>query len=242
MPESTKPRPALILLEPYEKIVGWIYLPLFFLGLPMLVTIAAMLLHINVLSVRVQVLLNAGLELFSFVLLAVCFHRYLGRCFRQTRSFPGRYFVGLVAGVVIYYFGTALMGFLTDLIDPGLENVNNATIEDMAGANVPVMLVYTILLAPLVEELLVRGTIFTTLRPHSRFLAYAVSIAIFCLIHVMGYVGRYPLRILALCFVQYLPASFALAWALEYSGSIWTSISVHMLANTIAMAVMLLVQ
>ena len=237
MPEYIKPRPALILLEAYEKIIGWVYLPLFFLVLPTVLGIAAMLLHINVLSVRVQVLLNAGLELFSFVLLAVCFHRYLGRCFRQTRSFPGRYFVGLVVGIVIYYFGTALMSFLTQLIEPGLENINNATIEDMAGANV-----YTILLAPLVEELLVRGTIFTTLRPHSRFLAYAVSIAIFCLIHVMGYVGRYPLRILALCFVQYLPASFALAWALEYSGSIWTSISVHMVANTIAMAVMLLVQ
>ena len=240
MPESTKPRPALILLEPYEKIVGWIYLPLFFLGLPMLVTIAAMLLHINVLSVRVQVLLNAGLELFSFVLLAVCFHRYLGRCFRQTRSFPGRYFVGLVVGIVIYYFGTALMSFLTQLIEPGLENINNATIEDMAGANVPVMLVYTILLAPLVEELLFRGLIFTSLRPRSRFWAYFISMAAFSLIHVMGYVGQYPLLTLALCFVQYLPASFALAWAMEYSGSIWASITVHMIANTIAMAVMLL--
>ena len=242
MPESAKPRPALILLEAYEKIIGWIYLPLFFLVLPVVLGIAAMLLHINVLSVRVQVLLNAGLELFSFLLLAVCFHRYLGRCFRQTRSFPGRYFVGLVVGIVIYYFGTALMSFLTQLIEPGLENINNNTIEGMAGTNVPVMLVYTILLAPLVEELLVRGTIFTTLRPHSRFWAYAVSIAVFCLIHVMGYVGQFPLRTLILCFVQYLPASFALAWALEYSGSIWTSISVHMVANTIAMAVMLLVK
>ena len=240
MPEYTKPRPAVVLLEPYEKIIGWIYLPLFFVVLPVVLTFAAMLLRIDVLSLRVQVLLNAGLELCSFLLLAVCFHRYLGRCFRQTRSFPGRYFLAVVVGVVIYYFGTALMSFLTQLADPELENINNSTIETMAGANIPIMLVYTILLAPLVEEILFRGVIFTSLRAHSRFWAYAVSMVAFSLVHVMGYVGQYPLLTLALCFVQYLPASFALAWAMEYSGSIWASITVHMIANTIAMAVMLL--
>ena len=41
MPEYTKPRPALILLEAYEKIIGWVYLPLFFLVLPTVLGIAA---------------------------------------------------------------------------------------------------------------------------------------------------------------------------------------------------------
>ena len=242
MPENTKPRPALILPERYERIIGWIYMPLFFIGLPMLVSIAAMLLGFNVMSTGVQLYLSIGLELFSFLLLAVCFHRYLGRSLRQARCFPGRYVVAVVAGVVIYYFGTALVSYLTQLIEPGLENINDNTIESMAGINVPLMLVYTILLAPLVEELLFRGMIFTSIRVHSRFWAYAVSMAAFSLIHVMGYLGRYPLHTLALCFVQYLPASFALAWALEYSGTIWASISVHMIANTIAMAAMLLLE
>ena len=240
MPESAKPRPALILLEPYEKIIGWVFLPLFFVGLPVMVSIAAMLLGINVLRTDVQLYLNAGLELFSFVLLAACFHRYLGKCFRQTRSFPGRYLLGLIVGLVIYFFGNALMGFLTQLIEPGLENINNNTIADMAGSNAVVALAFAVLLAPLVEEILFRGVIFTSLRSRSRFWAYVVSMAAFSLIHVIGYVGQYPLLTLALCFVQYLPASFALAWAMEYSGSIWTSISVHMLANIAAMAVMLL--
>ena len=242
MPETAKPRPALILLERYEKIIGWIYLPLFFLVLPTALTVAAMWLHINIFSTRVQLYLSIGLELFSFLVLAVCFHRYLGKSFRQARVFPGRFVIAVVLGVVIYYFGTALMSFLTQLIEPGLENINNNTIEAMADSNTALMIVYTVLLAPLVEELLFRGLIFTCLRPHSRFLAYAVSMAAFCLVHVVSYVGQYPLHTLALCFVQYLPASFALAWALEYSGSIWSSITIHMIANSFAMAVMLLLK
>jgi hypothetical protein len=240
MPENTKPRPAVILLELYEKIGGWIVLPLFFFILPVLASIAALALGFDVLSGAVQLYLSMGLELVAFVALAVIFHRYLGKSFRQARNFPGRFFIAVAAGVAIYYIGTAIMGFLTQLIEPGLENINNNTIGALADVNTPLMLVYTILLAPLVEELLFRGLIFTSLRPHSRFWAYAVSMIAFSLIHVMGYVGQYPLHILALCFVQYLPASFALAWAMEYSGSIWASICVHMIANTIAMAVLLL--
>ena len=241
MPASAKPRPALILLEPYEKIIGWVFLPLFFIGLPVMVSIAAILLGIDFLRTDVQLYLNAGLELLSFLVLAACFHRYLGKCFRQTRSFPGRYVVGVIVGVVIYYFGTALMGFLTQLIEPGLENINNNTIADMADSNAVVALAFAVLLAPLVEELLFRGVIFTSLRTRSRFWAFAVSMVSFSFIHVMGYIGQYPMLTLILCFVQYLPASFALAWALEYSGSIWTGISIHMIANIIAMTVMLLV-
>ena len=92
------------------------------------------------------------------------------------------------------------------------------------------------------RDILFRGMIFTGIRVHSRFWAYAVSMLAFSLIHVMGYVGQYPLHTLALCYLQYLPASFALAWALEYSGSIWAGICLHMIANTIAMSVMLLVK
>ena len=242
MPETTKPRPAVILLERYEKIGGWIVLPLYVFILPVLVSIAAMILGFNVMKGEVQLYLSIALELFAFLVLVILFHRYLGKSFRQAKNFPGRFVVAVLAGVAIYYFGTAIVGYLTQLIEPGLENINDSTIGDLAGVNAPLMLVYTILLAPLVEELLFRGLIFTSLRPHSRFWAYAVSMVAFSLIHVMGYVGQYPLLTLGLCFLQYLPASFALAWALEFSGSIWAGICTHMLANTIAMSFMLLLK
>ena len=240
MPESAKPRPAVILLERYEKIGGWIFLPLFLFVLPVALTTAAMFLGFPVFRTDVQLYLNFGLELVSAIVLIVLFHRYLGKSFRQAKSFPGRFVIAVLVGVAIYFFGTTFMELLTTLIEPGLENIHDNTIETLAGTSPVLTLVYAIVLAPLVEELLFRGLIFTSLRRHSRFWAYAVSMIAFSLIHVIGYVGQYPLHTLALCFVQYLPASFALAWALEYSGSIWAGICLHMLANTIAMSMMLL--
>ena len=128
MPENSKPRPAVILLERYEAIGGWIYLPLFILVLPVIATIAAHMLGFNVLRADVQLYLSVGLELFSVVLLAVLFHRYLGKSFRQARRFPGRFAVAVLVGLVIYYFGTTIMSFLTQLIEPGLENINASSL------------------------------------------------------------------------------------------------------------------
>ena len=240
MPEYTKPRPAVVLLERYEKIGGWIYLPVFFIVLPMAATVALLILGVNVMRMDMQVYLNVALELLSCILLAALLHRFLGRAFRQARRFPGRFVIAVVAGTAIFFLGTGIMGYLIELIEPGLENVNNNTIMEMTGENLVLMLVDTVLLAPMVEELLFRGVIFTSIRPRSRFWAYAVSMVGFALIHVMGYVGQYPLHTLLLCLVQYLPAGFALAWVLEYSGSIWACIAMHMICNTLSMAVLLL--
>jgi len=41
-----------------------------------------------------------------------------------------------------------------------------------------------------------------------------------------------------LCFLQYLPAGFALAWCYRRSGSIFASILVHMTVNQMGMLLM----
>ena len=227
-------RPAIVLLEPTEKILGWIYLPIYFLLLSLLLTFVFMLFGWNVLDHAAQLHMNAIYGAINFIALAIIFRRYLLKSARQVGLFPGRFFLAVFVGFLIYYFGTALMTILTNLIAPGLENVNDASLEAMADFGMGELAVFTILLAPLAEECLFRGLIFTSLRTHSRFLAYAVTIFVFSLIHVFGYLGSYSITELALCFWQYLPASFALAWAMEYSGSIWGSISVHILANAVA--------
>ena len=99
-----------------------------------------------------------------------------------------------------------------------------------------------LLLVPTVEELMFRGLIFSSIRPRSRFWAYAVSMLVFAVMHVLNYLSSYPIGTLALCFLQYLPAGFALAWALEYSGSIWASICIHTINNAAAMLFMALLK
>ena len=67
----------------------------------------------------------------------------------------------------------------------------------------------------------------------SPILAYLLSMSIFSAIHVAGYVGMTDWLTLLLCFFQYLPASFALAWSYHRSGSIFTSVLTHTVVNLI---------
>lgn len=238
MPENQKPRPAFLLLSRGEKIAGWIYFPFFILLLSLILTIVFLVLGLDVLDEAQQLYMNVIYGGINFVVLGLCFRKYLAKSLRQAGHFRGRFLVAVAGGFAIYYFGNILAALVTQLIQPGMENINDSHIEDLAGHGFALMCLFTVILTPLAEELMFRGLIFSSLRPRSRFWAYAVSMTAFSLLHVLGYIGAYPLSTLALCLVQYLPAGFALAWALEYSGSIWASIGVHMLANTFAMLVM----
>ncbi len=242
MEENRKPRPAFILLNRGEKIAGWIYFPFYVLLISMALAMIFLLLGRDVQAPRNLLYMNLIYGVINFCVLTVCFRKYLGKSFRQALRFPGRFFAAVGIGFAIYYLGTVLVSIVIQLIQPGLENINDAALEGIAEHGWLMMILYTVLLVPTVEELVFRGLIFSSIRPHSRFLAYAVAMVTFSVMHVLGYIGQYPVSTLGLCFLQYLPASFALAWAMEYSGSIWASITVHTLVNTVAMLVMVFAQ
>ena len=90
----------------------------------------------------------------------------------------------------------------------------------------------------IVEELLYRGIFFGGLYNRNRIVAFVVSTLIFAVIHVTSYVGYYPPVTLLLCFLQYIPAGIALAWAWMKSGSIITPIVMHMIINAIGITAM----
>ena len=92
----------------------------------------------------------------------------------------------------------------------------------------------SVFLGPIVEEVLFRGLIYGALRRRSRALAWAVSIAAFSLYHVWQFALTEPLMLVTA--VLYIPASAALNWSYERSGSIWAPIAFHMLTNAIGLA------
>ncbi len=98
------------------------------------------------------------------------------------------------------------------------------------------MAIATVLLVPPAEELIFRGLIFGCAAEKSGALGYALSCALFALVHILGYVGAYSPAQLACCFVQYLPAGIALAWAYHFSGSIFSPIAIHALINAMSLA------
>ena len=97
-----------------------------------------------------------------------------------------------------------------------------------------VMLAVSVVFAPVIEETLVRGVVFGTIRPASRVLAYIVSALLFTLMHNWQYFGLHPFLSILLSCLPYIPASVALAWVYEKAGTIWAPITLHALINAMS--------
>ena len=140
-------------------------------------------------------------------------------------------------GVLGYLGSKALgeiLGILTLLIYPSFSNVNDASITAMLREDSQLIIWGTVLLVPVVEELFFRGLIFRNLHSKNQVTAYLVSMVLFSLLHVVGYIGTYSPLHLLMCFLQYLPASFCLCWCYCQTGTIITPIFMHALTNAMS--------
>ena len=114
---------------------------------------------------------------------------------------------------------------------------NNDAVTGLARTDYKRMIAVAVLMAPLVEECLFRGVVFGTIRPKSRFWAYAASIALFSLYHVWQYVLVYQDPKLLLSALAYVPVSAALTFCYEQTRSIWPPVFFHMCINALSLTV-----
>ncbi len=136
--------------------------------------------------------------------------------------------------MVAYYGLGELAARLGSLFADRSGNLNDAVISARTGAAPHMTLLIVIFLAPFVEEFLFRGLVFGGLKERSRLLAYAVSCALFALLHVWQFAlaNRDPAYFLLM--VQYLIPGLVLAWAYDHSGTLWASIGLHAGVNALA--------
>ena len=139
----------------------------------------------------------------------------------------------LVLGFAMYYAGTWAIQALERLLAGQFTIYNNETLNDLIFENRYVMLAVSVVFAPVIEETLVRGVVFGTIRPASRVLAYIVSALLFTLMHNWQYFGLHPFLSILLSCLPYIPASVALAWVYEKAGTIWAPITLHALINAV---------
>ena len=135
---------------------------------------------------------------------------------------------------VLYYYTlfavTVLLfhSYLAHTSSRFLDNLNRALSTMLLGLLV-------VLLAPFVEEVLFRGLVFGCLKEKSRIFAYILSCALFAFLHVWtAAVSNWDLGYLILM-LQYLVPGLVFAWAYEHSGTLWTSILLHMLVNALSL-------
>ena len=217
-----------------ERLLGWCYMLLSVFVLPIALSLINVYLA-NPLSATVLNLIYFGL---NFVCVAAIFHRFLWNSVKAVAAKPWQCLRFAVAGFALYYLSFTLLNMVINWLNPQFSNVNDQAISVLAQEYRWLMTLATVLLVPVAEETFYRGLIFQGLHSKNRVLAYVISMILFGSIHIIGYVGLYDAGTLFLCFLQYLPAAFCLAWAYEKSDTIATPIVIHMFINLIGVLAM----
>lgn len=212
-----------------EKILGWFYLLAQTLAVPFAVALICLGLGIHSDSVinNLCFYANAALALAVFrPLLRQSLSNCRGR-WKQT-------LLTALKGLGLYWLLNLAVTTFILRIDPNFGNVNDAAVSAMLRESPLLMTIAVIFAAPLAEECLFRGWIFTSLAHRSMPLAYLVTAGFFSAAHVVGYIGQHDALTLVLCFLSYLGPSIALCWACERDDSLCAPLLMHMAINALA--------
>ena len=212
-----------------EILWGWIYLAAELLVLPTVLIYISGRLFPGVTGAEVNFLYY----LLNFIAVILIFGGYLKRNLNIAGSNLLRTLLFVLLGLAGYWASNLIMAELNAILMPDFANVNDMAIAAISKDSYFLVALGTILLVPTAEECLFRGLLFRGFYGKSRWAAYTISAICFSFIHIGVYLGSYDPALLAMCFIQYLPAGLILAWCYEKSNTIVTPILIHTLINAI---------
>ena len=213
-----------------EAYYGFVYLIVQFFLLPPVISLILPFLPENINDAQ----LNFAYYLLNFIAITVILRKFLWQNLDRMSMYPGYLFRVVLLGLARYIVLNTLVGALLLRLDPSYFNANDSAIAEMVQSELTLIAAGTILLVPLAEECMFRGLIFGNLRKYNRILAYLVSITVFSVIHITGYLGVYTPMQLLISFLSYLPAGLCLARAYEEADTIIAPILIHAAVNAIA--------
>jgi len=214
-------------LTSQETISGFVYLAFQFLVLPRFLYWC----NGQISHALSEAELNFVFYMINFMAMLLIFHDFLGRSARQAAQHPAYFCQAVILGFVAYYACRYVTTELVQLLVPSFTNYNDAAIAEMRRGNSFLMLIGTVVLVPPFEECMYRGLIFRNLYGKSRWAAYLVSMLVFAIIHIIGYIGQYSALELLMALLQYLPAGLCLAWSYTKADTIFAPILIHAAVN-----------
>lgn len=222
-----------------EQIGGTVFFTVYLLVLPFaagpLFDLAA-----GLLGVTLSAAMRSALTYYIlFAVSVIVFHGFLGRTSHRLAENAAGAVKTLGLGLVGLYGLNELAYRLSNLVISNRVNLNDTSISAQIDDAPRTTLLIVIFLAPFVEEVLFRGLVFGNLRRRSRLTGYAVSCALFALLHVWQFALVHQDITYFLLMVQYLVPGVMLAWCYEHSGTLWTSIALHAAANALSVWTML---
>lgn len=171
----------------------------------------------------------------NFAVVVFVLREYLLDQLQLVPQAIGKILLTAAAGFVAYWVLNFLVSGLILALDPNFSSVNDNAVSDLVAQNFGLMFFGTVLLVPVAEECLFRGIVFRGMYDRSPTLAWILSVGLFALVHILGYIGTYPPVRLLLCFLQYIPAGVCLAMAYRLSGSLLSPILIHAAVNFVGM-------
>ncbi len=208
----------------WQSIAALIWIPMEVLGLPLLL--------IRLFPDMSDVDLNLWVSGISLaVLLPLCLS-FLRRDFDRVWERPGYILAQAFIGLGLMLVCNILVGYLFTFLLPE-ANPNDEAVDALLRAEKGKMSAVTVVMAPLLEELMCRGGVFGTLRRWNRTAAYIGCLLLFSLLHTWQYALYDPKYLLFI--LQYLPAGWLLCRCYEKTECIWASILLHALNNALAL-------
>ena len=217
MEENKLPRSE---MRRWETVLALLWLPVHVLGLPLLLLLLFPQMSMANVNFWTYALGAAALTLSCLVFL----RRDFDRLWERPLYILGQAALGYALLMLANYLLAVVLGpFLPQ------DNPNNMALMDMVKAERQRIIAISVILAPILEELIFRGGVFGLLRRWNRVLAYGACLLLFGLYHTWQFALSDPIYWLYL--IQYLPAGFFLCRSYEKTECIWTSILLHILNN-----------
>ncbi len=182
--------------------------------------------------------LNALFFLCNFVITALVFRRFLTKNLMLVPENLLRILKAMLLGFCVYWLLQVGLNVVGQLLSGNVDIPNDDTIASIADENYRIMWAGAVLLAPMVEETLVRGLVFGNVRRLNRGAAYAAAALTFAAIHMLSYLGQMDALTLGYNILTYGLPSIALCACYEYAGNIWAPIGLHMIINALGMSAM----
>jgi membrane protease YdiL (CAAX protease family) len=214
-------------LSKKETIIGYYFLFFQAVFLPLALELINRLLSVSLSDVK----LNFLYFCINFLCAVLVFNKYLHAQAKHFLTAPRQVLDCALQGFILYYAASIGIGILIQYLYPAFINENDASIAGLVQDDLVLTGIGTVLLVPIVEELLYRALFFGSIHKRSRIAAYILNILVFGGVHIVGYIGTADPISLLLSFLQYVPACICLCWAYERSGSIFAPMLMHMAIN-----------
>lgn len=222
-----------------EKIAGTVFFVIYLLVLPFATTPLFNLAEVLLGTDISEPLRNTIYYYTLFAVAILIFHGFLGRTSRNFADNLGVACQSVVVSLIALYGLNELVYRLTRLLTGNHTNLNDMTISAQIQDAPRSTLLIVIFLAPFVEEVLFRGLVFGNLKGKSRPVAYLVSCLLFAFLHVWQFALVNQDITYFWLMVQYLVPGLVLAWAYDHSGTLWSAIGLHTVANALSVITIL---